>query len=72
MRREIVTIRNGAVAVVGALGFGATQALATPDDALRTAPAACKPAACDRSCRAMGADGGDCFDGQCLCFSISH
>ena len=56
-----------AVGSAVSLGFGASQALASPaaaDDAL-----ACKPDSCDRYCRErLGGISGRCTDnGQCLC-----
>jgi hypothetical protein len=53
--------------MIAALGFGATQALASPgapaDDAR-----ACNPGQCSRDCKARGADGGRCVGGSCVCF----
>lgn len=69
MTREIATLRNGALAaaLVGALGFGAAQALALPPDA-RQGPPACNPGQCQSSCIAMGYDGGTCAGGMCTCY----
>jgi hypothetical protein len=55
------------VLVLGALGFGATQALASPPR-----QGGCQPCAtqeeCDKCCReVLGLDGGDCFPPVCLC-----
>jgi hypothetical protein len=57
-----------AVVVLGALAFGATQALSGSsrrDD--------CQPCAstkeCDRCCHdVLGFDGGDCYPPNCLCY----
>lgn len=71
MRREVVTIRNGAraAAVVGALGFGAAQALASPREA-RAEPPVCNTGQCNVSCRAMGADSGRCVGDDCACLFV--
>ncbi|MET0399236.1 MAG: hypothetical protein ABW277_20770 [Longimicrobiaceae bacterium] len=55
-----------AAAFAGALGFGATQAVASPDTA---AVRACDPAQCFRECiRIPGQTaGGSCVNGQCVC-----
>jgi hypothetical protein len=53
-------------AVAAALGFGATQALATP--AAKTDAAACSTGQCRKDCIALGNSGGVCIDGQCICF----
>jgi len=56
-----------AVAVLGALSLGATQAFATP----RTEPAArglfCLPGPCNRNCVNQGYAAGGCVDGVCEC-----
>ena len=46
-------VRNGLVAasLLGALGFGATQALATP--AAPSKAAVCSPGQCDKQCKAQ-------------------
>lgn len=56
-----------AAAVLGTLGFGATQALATP--AASAAPPTCNEQQCDRTCRDAGFSGGFCLDRtSCNCF----
>ena len=68
MTRSIHKVRSGllGLAVAGALGFGATQALAEP------APAAAADSCdtlCNRVCRAAGFIGGFCGDGvSCSCY----
>lgn len=68
MTRSIHRVRSGllGLAVAGALGFGATQALAEPAPA---APAASCDTLCNRVCRAAGFIGGFCGDGvSCSCY----
>ena len=68
MIRSIRTVQRGvlSVALVGALGFGASQALATP--APPQAEQSCD-ALCNRVCRAAGFIGGFCGDGvSCSCY----
>ncbi|HEX2188064.1 MAG TPA: hypothetical protein VHG51_04165 [Longimicrobiaceae bacterium] len=71
--RGWTTIRGGllALAFAGAMGFGATQALAAPEQA-RTA--SCSRLSgptfddgCDQQCRASGFDFGYCHSGVCVC-----
>ena len=47
----VTKVRNGvmAAALVGALGFGATQALATPAEPAKDS--ACSPGKCDKQCK---------------------
>ena len=62
-------IRTGlfTAAVLGTLGFGASQALAAPDTAAR-APT-CNERQCDRTCQDAGLSGGFCLDRtSCNCF----
>ena len=55
-----------ALAAVAALGFGGTQAFASP--AAATEERACtSSAACRRDCIARGYDGGFCDMGGCMC-----
>jgi hypothetical protein len=68
MMRSIRTMRRGVLglAFTGALGFGASQALASP-----AAPAAAQSCdtVCNRVCRAAGFIGGFCGDGvSCSCY----
>jgi hypothetical protein len=61
-------IRGGmfAAAMAAALGFGGTQAFASPGTAA-DAERACSGGQCNRDCRARGADGGFCDQGGCIC-----
>lgn len=66
-------LRRGllALAFAGAMGFGATQALAAPE---RGAVVGCKldgvyVSDCTAACRAKGYDVGYCTAGYCLCRS---
>ena len=52
--------------VAAALGFGATQATASPPDAERDA--VCDPVTCRANCRLQGQTGGACFQDQCFCY----
>jgi hypothetical protein len=54
------------VAVVATLGFGATQALASPAEAAEAA--ACDVVKCRANCKAQGQTSGACFEGQCICY----
>ena len=68
MREIMQQVRGGVLglAVVGALGFGASQALAEP--APRAAADSCETL-CNRVCRAAGFVGGFCGDGvSCSCY----
>lgn len=56
-------------AMLAVLGFGATQALASPLDA-RDVPAACNGGECNRFCKSIGATGGRCAADQCFCYWI--
>jgi hypothetical protein len=73
MRRHIRRLGQFGLAVVvlGALGFGAAQALATTghrECSLGDYPDPLK--LCDKCCHdVLGFDGGDCYpSGNCLCF----
>ncbi|HEX7243394.1 MAG TPA: hypothetical protein VF263_24130 [Longimicrobiaceae bacterium] len=54
------------LAVVGALGLGATQALAEARPA--DARAVCYNSRCIMNCLAAGYEGGYCLDGECGCY----
>ena len=54
-----------ALVAASALGFGATQALASSAEA-RTA--ACNPRRCNLDCIATGASGGSCLGQDCACY----
>ena len=56
-------------AVVAALGFGASQALASPAEAVEAA--ACDRIKCTAKCRSLGQTGGACFGDQCVCYIVS-
>ena len=56
-----------AAAMAAALGFGGTQAFASPDAAAADAERACSGGQCNRDCRARGYDGGFCDQGGCIC-----
>lgn len=68
MMRSMRTVRRGVLglAFAGAMGFGASQALASP--APRAAEQSCDTL-CNRVCRAAGFIGGFCGDGvSCSCY----
>ncbi|HEX2091498.1 MAG TPA: hypothetical protein VHG28_03810 [Longimicrobiaceae bacterium] len=56
-------------AMLAILGFGTTQAFASPVNPDRGA-AACHPKECKDFCRSIGATGGNCFSDQCFCYWI--
>ena len=67
-----MTTRNGrigrwllAVGSAAALGFGASQAMASPREAAEER--ACNPTGCNKQCQAQGGISGRCNNGQCLC-----
>lgn len=64
----ITRLHSGALGamVAAALGFGASQALASPAVAERDA--VCDRLACPAKCRSLGYTGGGCFNGQCICY----
>ncbi|HEU4883898.1 MAG TPA: hypothetical protein VFT45_16685 [Longimicrobium sp.] len=69
MRSTAKQLRRGVfgAAVVMALGFGGSQALASPAPRVDAAPK-CDPRLCDRICRAIGAFSGTCTEGGgCAC-----
>ncbi|HEX2204978.1 MAG TPA: hypothetical protein VHG91_16835 [Longimicrobium sp.] len=68
MRRSIQRVRGAlfGLAVAGALGFGAREALATPQPPPQGP--LCNSAQCDQICRLIGANGGFCSRGGCFCF----
>jgi hypothetical protein len=53
-------------AVAVTLGFGATQAVASPAKAADAA--ACDVVKCRASCKAQGQTSGACFEGMCICY----
>ena len=67
-------LRKGffAAATAAALGFGATQALAAPDQAAgRRACSVLRDAYCNDWCQAKGYDAGQCnplYEGGCRCW----
>jgi len=71
MNRSWTRLRRALLALsfVGAMGFGATQAFATPEAA---AVAGCaldgvQVSDCTAACRAKGYDVGYCALGRCIC-----
>jgi hypothetical protein len=66
MSRTVRRAQRGmfALATVGALGFGAAQAFASPGAAAEAR--ACNGGQCNRDCKARGADGGFCDQGGCI------
>ena len=71
MNRSTTRLRRALLALsfAGAMGFGATQALAAPDAA---AVAGCaldgvQVLDCTAACRAKGYDEGYCTGGYCIC-----
>ena len=54
-----------AAAMAAALGFGGTQAFASPRAA--DAELACVEGRCNRECRSIGYDEGVCDQGSCVC-----
>lgn len=63
------------LAFLGALGFGATQALAAPDQAqfrrCNWSPAGPQlDPYCDEQCRAQGYEWGYCNGGSCICSTL--
>jgi hypothetical protein len=77
MNRSWTRFRRAALALsfAGAMGFGATQALAAPDQA---GFRGCKwgPSGplidplCDEQCRGYGYDYGSCRTGTCVCHML--
>lgn len=70
MSRSLKHLRGGllGLAFVGTMGFGATQALATPEPS--SATSVCVQAVCAAGCIAKGYDGGRCYDGSCSCYRL--
>ena len=69
MRRTAMQLRRGVfgAAVALSLGFGGSQALASPAPRV-DGPPRCDPTWCDRICRAIGAFSGSCTEGGgCAC-----
>lgn len=64
--RRTFTLALYGAALLGALGFGATQALATP----RAAATDTCEVGCDLKCILKGYDGGTCRDGGCRCYRL--
>jgi hypothetical protein len=69
MPRSATLLRNTlcSLALVSALGFGASQALASPQPA-KTGAAACSPSYCNSYCLRNGYAEGYCAGGQCYCY----
>ncbi len=68
MRKWMHRTRNGVLgaALVGALGFGATQALAAPGEAAQGP--VCNTVDCRQLCRTLGYAEGFCSRGGCFCY----
>lgn len=67
MTRTIQRVRNAlfGLAIAGSLGFGAREALATPQEPPQVPR--CDSATCDRLCKLLLADSGFCSRGSCFC-----
>jgi nitrous oxide reductase len=65
-RRKLLGATLFAAAFAGALGFGATQAVASPETAVVRA---CDPVQCRRDCMRIPGQtaGGSCVNGVCVC-----
>jgi hypothetical protein len=64
--KNMLTRWTLAAMTAAALGFGASQAVASPREA--ETERACNPTGCNQWCRAQGGISGRCTDsGQCLC-----
>jgi hypothetical protein len=61
LRRRVI-----GAAVAATLGFGASQALASPAEAAEAA--ACDVVKCRANCKAQGQTSGACFEGMCICY----
>lgn len=68
MPRSATLLRNAlfSLALVSTLGFGASQALASPRPA-KTSAAACSYSYCNSHCLRTGYAEGYCAGGQCYC-----
>lgn len=60
----------GAVAVTAALGFGGTQAFASPGGTADESRA-CASGQCTQDCRKIGYNVGICESGTCVCYFTS-
>jgi hypothetical protein len=63
---KAITRWAASAAVAAALGFGASQAVASPP-ATESRAQVCDPEICSRLCRAAGGIGGFCDRGGCFC-----
>lgn len=68
MRRTMRGMRGAlfGVAVAGALGFGAREALAVPQQ--QATPLRCDSATCNQLCTTIGFGNGFCSRGSCFCY----
>ncbi|MEW5928025.1 MAG: hypothetical protein AB1941_11110 [Gemmatimonadota bacterium] len=66
VRRALV-----ALSFLGAMGFGATQALAAPDHARQQSGSTINPY-CDEQCRQLGYDYCSCTNGACACYMLGE
>jgi hypothetical protein len=70
MSRSIQRIRQTVLgaAVAAALGFGAAQALASPQASAPRDGPYCDSGFCNDLCQLIGAPGGFCSRGSCFCY----
>ena len=77
MSRSLSYLRRGllGIAVVGSLGFGATQAFANPDPGVDIGSCPWLPfpfaSECDEECGFSSFDYGICSEGRCRCYYLS-
>ena len=57
-----------AAVMAAALGFGATQALASPGGTSADEMRACASGQCTQDCRKIGYNVGVCEQGTCVCY----
>lgn len=71
MSRSIHRLRRTVfgAAVLGCLGFGATQAIASPEI---PANVGCNPTLCSAGCWAKGYYGGVCRETGCYCYRLEE
>jgi hypothetical protein len=68
MSRTIRQLRSAALGMcfAGTLGFGATQALASPRE--EPEQQICRDSVCSTACRTLGFPGGFCAGESCVCY----
>jgi len=64
--KNAITRWTLAAVAAASMGFGATQALASPAEAADAA--VCDVVKCRANCKAQGQTSGACFEGQCICY----